>query len=291
MRLRRRDDLFRNRNKFASFAYKWALRLSYPIRRPLVFFPVLLLLFLAPTFAGVKPAEVHLWYWNKAKSGVMFVVDGLKGLWGKTEIDMSFIKSPFETRGLNRLAESSDNRPRSSKRQAFGQAAGVPQGVDVMKQAESGDIVVPVFHEKGDEITTSATVSVVQGQKAGAALSVAGSEHELENRPDGAYRKDVEGLVYLDHPQNVCGEITVYDANTIDVNGTYMILFGIYVSPRTDTGAEGKAYLRRVTSGKTADCHIVAYTLDKVATAICYLDGVNLNKQMVVKGYSANVAL
>lgn len=148
MRLRRRDDLFRNRNKFASFAYKWALRLSYPIRRPLVFFPVLLLLFLAPTFAGVKPAEVHLWYWNKAKSGVMFVVDGLKGLWGKTEIDMSFIKSPFETRGLNRLAESSDNRPRSSKRQAFGQAAGVPQGVDVMKQAESGDIVVPVSMKK-----------------------------------------------------------------------------------------------------------------------------------------------
>ena len=36
-----------------------------PLRKPLIVIPLLLALYLIPTFIGAKPSEVHLWYWQK----------------------------------------------------------------------------------------------------------------------------------------------------------------------------------------------------------------------------------
>jgi len=46
----------------------------FPIRKPLIGIPLLFLLFIIPTFRGVKPAEVHLWYLAQLKPiGQVFV--------------------------------------------------------------------------------------------------------------------------------------------------------------------------------------------------------------------------
>lgn len=294
MALRKRNDLYHDRNKFVSFLFKLLLWLSYPFRRPLIFFPVLLLLYLAPTFAGVKPAEVHLWYWGKAKTGVQYAVDGIKNLWRKTDIDMSFIKSPFEPSGLDRLTEPSDNRPRSSKRQAFGQASGTPQAVDVSKQAADEDVSVPFFGSRdSDDFDEDADILPQFGAvlNINKTVSLEERENPLLRKPDTSYRRDIKGLVYLDEPKPVSGKLTVYDSNTIDIDGTYMILFGIYASPGSETGSRGKYYLRSIVEGKEGICYVVAYTLNKVPTAICYVGNANINKLMVIKGFSSNAAL
>ncbi len=288
----RQSSLYRERNKLVSFLFKWMLILSYPVRKPLIFFPLLVILFLAPTFAGVKPLEVHLWYWNKIKTGVSFVIGEIESLWQKADINVDF-KMPFDEKGTDRLVDSTDNRAGRSLRKAFGQSGKTPQGVDVMQQVQADDVVVPVFEKdiSEDEPVSSATVTFAHGTKAGAAISVAGSELPLQKKADDSYRRDIKGLIYLDHPQQVQGNITVYDANTIDVGGTLIILFGVYSDPKGASGAAGSGYLRRTYGGKNAECRIVAYTTEHVATAICYVDKVNINKQMVIKGYSLDVAL
>ena len=44
-------------------------------------------------------------------------------------------------------------------------------------------------------------------------------------------------------------------------------------------------------SGKDVKCEVKAYTFQSVPTAICTIDGININKQLVDLGYSKNVAL
>ena len=42
--------------------------ISYPFRLWGVWLFILIVAYLGPTFRGVKPAEVHLWYWEKVTS-------------------------------------------------------------------------------------------------------------------------------------------------------------------------------------------------------------------------------
>lgn len=68
MRMRRReDDNIYPLRGWKALLHKTIMLLLFPLRKPLIFFPVLFILFMAPTFRGVKPAEVHLWYWSKIK--------------------------------------------------------------------------------------------------------------------------------------------------------------------------------------------------------------------------------
>lgn len=290
MRFRKREDFYKNRNKIISFLFKWALRLSFPLRKPLAFVLILLALFLIPTFCGIKPLTVPAWYWEKIKSGYSYVADSVVRFWKKSDINVAFIKSPFAEKGVDKLVDSLDNRAQKSKRQAFGQASQVPVAVNVQQQDDASDIVVPVFHDETENFE-EATIKIVQKRKVAPAISIENNPPELTKKPDNSYNRAVRGLIYLEKPQSLSGKITVYDVNTLDVNGTYLILFGIYADPKSPDGAAGRAYLLKNYDGKNAVCQIIAYTEQHVATAICYVDNVNLNKQLVIKGYSLNVAL
>ena len=68
MRRRSNRDYFGPARGFKGFLHRIAMILLYPLRKPLIFFPLLILLYLVPTFIGAKPSEVHLWYWNKIKN-------------------------------------------------------------------------------------------------------------------------------------------------------------------------------------------------------------------------------
>ena len=53
-------------------------------------------------------------------------------------------------------------------------------------------------------------------------------------------------LIYLDEPKEVIGVTKVYNANEIEVDGTYIFLYGIYVNPETELGLEAKKFLENV---------------------------------------------
>ena len=70
-----------------------------------------------------------------------------------------------------------------------------------------------------------------------------------------------------------------------------LFLHGIYVSPYSDKGKRAKVFLMDTISGKDVKCEVKAYTFQSVPTAICTIDGININTQLVDLGYSKNVAL
>ena len=61
------DDYLGPSRGWAKVLHRTAMFILWPLRRPLWFLLIVAVLFLAPTFMGVKPAEVHLWYWNHIK--------------------------------------------------------------------------------------------------------------------------------------------------------------------------------------------------------------------------------
>ena len=68
MKRRSNRDYFGPMTGFKGILHRTAMFLLYPLRKPLIFFPLLILLYLIPTFIGARPSEVHVWYWNKIKS-------------------------------------------------------------------------------------------------------------------------------------------------------------------------------------------------------------------------------
>lgn len=98
-------------------------------------------------------------------------------------------------------------------------------------------------------------------------------------------------LIYLDEPKEVIGVTKVYNANEIEVDGTYIFLYGIYVNPETELGLEAKKFLENVVKNQVVRCSIVAYTFQDIATGMCYVGGENINQMLVTHKFSKNVAL
>ena len=98
-------------------------------------------------------------------------------------------------------------------------------------------------------------------------------------------------LDYPEKPIPIKGQAFVYNANAIDVDGTYMFMFGIYSNPAEERGQLASQFLEKLIENREVDCDIVAYTKEQVPTVICYINGVNINKLLVIKGLSDNIAL
>ena len=67
MKIKLRDDSFRMKG-WAAFFNKLAWIAIFPIRRPLIFLGIVAVLYIVPIFVGVKPTEVHVWYWQHIKN-------------------------------------------------------------------------------------------------------------------------------------------------------------------------------------------------------------------------------
>ncbi len=106
------------------------------------------------------------------------------------------------------------------------------------------------------------------------------------------YRKlDTLGLRYLDDPVIISGEAIVYGPNELYVADTYLYLYGIYTSSVKYNASKAAQYLRELVDSRTLECHVVAYTADDIATAVCLIDGRSINQHMVDAGMADNIAL
>ena len=98
-------------------------------------------------------------------------------------------------------------------------------------------------------------------------------------------------LVYVENPRNLSGPAKVVNANELIINGENIFLYGIYANPQSTAGQNAKKYLEEIVADKTVDCVIGAYTLQAIATGICTVGNLNINKALVDAGYSKDVAL
>ena len=286
MKRRSNRDYFGPMTGFKGILHRTAMFLLYPLRKPLIFFPLLILLYLIPTFIGARPSEVHVWYWNKIKSAynsAAGVVSDKVNPWfaNKEEATPELGGKVLPERGIDQLVGM---RQKAVRRQMFEKAKSAPQAVDILENEE----VVPVSEIKRDEQPQPA---------ADVAQEYNDKISELSSRnmaPAGSSTVTVSQklpLVYLKDPVSVSGKALVQNANEIIVDGTYIFLYGIYVDPNLPKGIEAKKYLEQFVKDKVVRCDIVAYTYQDIATALCYVDVDSINQRLVDEEFSRNVAL
>ena len=282
MRRRSDRDYFGPMTGFKGFLHRVAMILLYPLRKPMIFIPVLILMYLIPTFIGSKPSEVHLWYWNKIKNGYNFVADKVsdkvKPLVGKTEGLMPELGGKMlPERGIDQLVGT---KQKTIRRQMFEKAKSAPQAVDILENQE----VVSVEEVKKEQ-------ALIQAEKNDAIMEEVTKGDNLQPEKQKIVVSETLPLIYVENQIDVSGAAIVQNANEMIVNGTYIFLYGIYVDPNTPKGVEAKKFLEQMVKGKTVRCSIVAYTYQEVATALCEVDGESINQKMVDEGLSKNVAL
>ena len=286
MKCRSNRDYFGPMTGFKGFLHRTAMFLLYPLRKPLIFFPLLILLYLIPTFIGARPSEVHVWYWNKIKSAynsAAGVVSDKVNPWfaDKEEAVPELGGKALPERGIDQLVGM---RQKAVRRQMFEKAKSAPQAVDILENEE----VVPVSEIKRDEQPQPAADVVQEYNDKISELS------SRNTAPAGSATITVSQklpLVYLKDPVPVSGKALVQNANEIIVDGTYIFLYGIYVDPNLPKGIEAKKYLEQFVKDKVVRCDIVAYTYQDIATALCYVDDDSINQRLVDEEFSRNVAL
>lgn len=286
MKRRSNRDYFGPMTGFKGILHRTAMFLLYPLRKPLIFFPLLILLYLIPTFIGARPSEVHVWYWNKIKSAynsAAGVVSDKVNPWfaNKEEAVPELGGKVLPERGIDQLVGM---RQKAVRRQMFEKAKSAPQAVDILENEE----VVPVSEIKRDEQPQPAADVVQEYNDKISELS------SRNTAPAGSATITVSQklpLVYLKDPVPVSGKALVQNANEIIVDGTYIFLYGIYVDPNLPKGIEAKKYLEQFVKDKVVRCDIVAYTYQDIATALCYVDDDSINQRLVDEEFSRNVAL
>lgn len=240
----------------AKILHKTAFILLYPFRKPLVFIAIVAILYLAPTFRGVKPAEVHLWYKDQIEklwSSTTSIVDE------KIKVVMPEFPSQPTTQSLEPtiIPEVANIPAKEGRRKMFEKAKDSSSlvAIDIMKspKTQQGIQVVPVAEEP---------------------------------KP-----KKKLALYYINEPVNITGEAEAINANELKIGTETVFLYGIYVDPNTSKGQEGHLALKNIISGKTVNCVVNAYTYQGIATGMCFVGNININKAMVDGGYSKNVAL
>ena len=282
MRRRSDSDYFGPMTGFKGFLHRVAMILLYPLRKPLIFIPVLILMYLIPTFIGSKPSEVHLWYWNKIKNGYNFVAetvsDKVKPIVGKTEVLMPELGGKMlPERGIDQLVGT---KQKAIRRQMFEKAKSAPQAVDILENQE----VVSIEEVKKEQ-------ALIQAEKAELNTEVVAEDADVQSENKKIVVSETLPLIYVKNQVAISGSAVVQNANEMIVNGTYLFLYGIYVDPNTPKGIEAKKFLEQMVKGKTVRCNIVAYTYQEVATALCEIDGESINQKMVDEELSKNVAL
>ena len=303
---RERDDI-RPLTGWKAFFYYLGRFILFPLRRPVLTILILLVLFLAPTFRGVKPVTVPRWYATQiSQTYNKFLV-----WWGSRQPEVSpgeFKFNPDEA-APTPVTPSEFKIPEQPK-----EGGEAPNILDVLRGQTQGtaETAETQVSETSSESETKKEEKVIETPEKEVIKepTEAESQEKSETLPkvnvdvpkkyvmpkdESLYEypaeKKVSSLKYLDYPYEITGQATVHDNNEIEVNGEFIIMYGIYMHPYTVQGGQATQYLKDLIENKVVTCGIVAYTTQNIATGICYYGGENLNRSMVIKGLTKNVAL
>lgn len=287
LKRRKKRDADIRLSGWKKFFYYLGRVLLFPLRRPVITLLILLVLFLAPTFRGVKPVQVHKWYAeqiSKAYNNVLV-------WWGIRQPEVTpgeFKFNPSEAAPAP-ITPTEFSVPEMTDEPA-------PNILDVLRGENDSEKKVeeqtkdtpkekPV--EEPEKIEEKTELKPVDEPvlKEGIRLP---EDESLYAYPED---KKVYSLKYVDFPREIFGKAKVHNCNEIEVNDSFILLYGIYVHPYTVQGENATKYLKDLIENKDVKCGIVAYTDQDIPTGICYFGDENINRTMVLKGYTKNVAL
>lgn len=247
----------------AKIIHKTFMFITFPIRKPLLFVPLLIMAYLLPTFMGAKPNEVHLWYWSKIKDHTsnLSTVISEKTQAMIPDVDISLPSMDFKSteKPISQVIDLPENTPQNIRRKMFEKAQEAPTTIDILK--------TPQILDTAPSIVVSTTAPTV-----------------------GEPKKKL-ALVYADNREEISGTAEVKNANELEINGKSYFLHGIYVDPNTQKGSEAKNFLKTLIGNNIIKCVIEAYTYQGVGTIKCIVNNESINQIMIDEGYSKNVAL
>ncbi|MDR1694348.1 MAG: hypothetical protein LBR70_04050 [Lactobacillaceae bacterium] len=275
--------------------------ITWPIRKFYIIVPVLALLLATPIFFGVKVTEMPEWYkektsemWGKTPGFFTGAWNKTKGLLGfDTEKDYplaakskSVNKADAAKRGIDQLVDAPKRRTSATERRKgfnvsdndIPRIAIKVESGEIIEMAEVEDIVV---YSETPAAVSEAPGSDNTASKTNAAIAAFVIKPSAQSLP----------LVYLKTPKSISGTAVVKNANEIEIEGVYIVLYGIYSKPNTLQNAQARAYLEIQARKNPLNCSIVAYTYQNVATAVCFSGEENINQTLVDKEYSQNIAL
>lgn len=133
-------------------------------------------------------------------------------------------------------------------------------------------------------------------------LQIADDEKELEQQYRDVYYEGDLSDYYIENPslkleylttvEKLYGEVAVVGPNSLIIDGKFAYLYGIYSDSAVYNVAQARQYLEEVTQNRKIHCDVVAYTYAaQAATALCFVNGVLINRVMVDKNLARNVAL
>lgn len=270
------DDYIGPSRGLAKWFHKFMMLLLFPLRKPVWFLAVIAVLYLAPTFRGVKPAEVHLWYWNHIKRLTSQAGEQISDKTRKVMPSMEKVGEIVESIAPGTVSGSNTGETSVS----------APQEPVLVKQPPR-EVRRRVF-EKANDIAPVSVENTLAAAAPSAQIRPLAAQAVSAEKPKTPAKLN---LRYLAVPEEISGVPQVLNVNEMRIDGKLVFLYGIFAQPTSDNGIAGEIYLRRLVEGKNVNCVISAYTFQNVATAICTVDGIDINRSLVERGYSKNVAL
>ena len=244
---------------------KWATRffrfVLYPFIHPLWFVVILViaavLIVAIPSYYGIDFAGIPGWYGNQWNKYYEQMTDAVGNKISPIKDKTGRAIQEISAQGVNVSIKSIDKKPSKNEMVVY----------------EGPRAVNRRLFEQAQEVPIDVKSTV-------------------EKKKDELFkRKENLNLVYLEIPQNVEGIAKIVNANELKINSRRMFLHGVYADPKSENGINALQYLNDDINGKKIKCIIGAYTNNGIPTAICYIDGVNINQRLVDFGYSADVSL
>ncbi len=273
-------------NGFGAFLYRIYLGLTYPVRHPFVTIIVLL------AFYRHELTDLWLKYRHKMPEPVQQAALIKKQTTEKIEAKLTEMRSSLgqivqNMPKKNEKAEKDDEvRFVSWNVAKFNKAKYQPKSV-ISQPVETA--AEPTFAETKQQAREERVQKIEEFEAAkeeqykDVFYSGKLSDYYVENNS--------LNLEYLPEPQHLYDEAAVAGPNSLYIGDKFMFLYGIYTDPDIYDAAEAKDYLEKITEGRKVHCEIVAETYNHTATALCFVQGLFINKALVDRKLARNVAL
>lgn len=289
--MKRRSDDFKL-DGFAGVLHSIVMFLTFPFRH-IVFLVVLIAILLAmPLFYGVKFRDT--WYWYKQKLPIQQVSsaasENIEALSEKKKwlqnVTHEIMPTAVPPSSKEKVKEEKKPEVRFTTWNVAKFRYAKPNSVSKATAAKTSKPFSAVKKKAQAERVIQETAEKDIRKSIGKPVTYNGHPE------DYVVVRDDLPIEYLSKPQAVEGVAQVLGANSLFVGDSFVFLYGIYSHPDLYDTEAARMYLIHLVQDKNVHCEIVAYTVQSMfATAICFIDGIFINRIMVDRDLAKNVAL
>ena len=310
------------------FVYQILLILTFPFRRWWVTLgvlaTVLLVLIIIPSMDGVAKEDIIDWYKNKLhlsqvneikNESVKLINDKVGELRKNVNEIMPEIAVVKNKQAKPTVEEKQDVKFVAWNVAEFKKGKYEPktsrksdEKINGKSAPQVSEQKLPVFKNKKNSAEQPSNQSRDEEKKVADKIiakqedvvkTVADNSSEAGARNRGAinlsdyYTKDETlNLIYIDEPEKYAGEANVSGPNSLFVDNKFVFLYGIYSDYIKYDVNLVQQYLQNMVQDQTTECYVVAYgEQNNAATALCFVNGVNINRELVLESMADNIAL